>query len=51
MEGLIVALIIRQITLSGLSIVILNFMTLIYYDPDYSTEKGGAQVPQWIYFT
>ncbi|KAJ4000283.1 choline ethanolaminephosphotransferase [Lentinula boryana] len=41
----------NTITLSGLCIVILNFITLLYYDPSYVTEKGGAHVPQWIYFT
>jgi hypothetical protein len=41
-----------QITLSGLSIILLNFATLIYYDPTYLTEKGGATgPPNWVYFT
>ena len=41
-----------QITLSGLSIILLNFATLIYYDPTYLAEKGGATgPPNWIYFT
>jgi ethanolaminephosphotransferase len=38
-----------QITLSGLAIVLLNFATLVFYDP---TEKGGATgPPNWVYFT
>ncbi|KIK62271.1 hypothetical protein GYMLUDRAFT_42209 [Collybiopsis luxurians FD-317 M1] len=41
----------NTITLSGLCIVIINFITLLYYDPNYLTEKGGAYIPQWIYFT
>ncbi|KAJ8085164.1 hypothetical protein PM082_003949 [Marasmius tenuissimus] len=42
----------NTITLSGLSIVFLNFLTLLYYDPTYLTEKGGATgPPHWIYFT
>ena len=41
-----------QITLSGLSIILLNFATLIYYDPTYLAEKGGATgPPNWVYFT
>jgi hypothetical protein len=32
--------------------VLLNFATLLYYDPAYLTEKGGADgPPQWLYFT
>lgn len=34
--------------------VILNFATLLYYDPAYLTEKGDGVVngpPQWVYFT
>jgi len=42
----------NTITLSGLTIIIFNFFTMIYYDPAYLTEKGGATgPPQWIYFT
>ncbi|KAJ3853734.1 Choline/ethanolaminephosphotransferase [Lentinula lateritia] len=41
----------NTITLSGLCIVIVNFFTLLYYDPSYLTEKGGVYIPQWIYFT
>lgn len=42
----------RQITLSGLLIVVANFATMLYYDPHYLTEKDGATgPPQWIYFT
>jgi len=42
----------NTITLSGLSIVFINFFTLIYFDPLYLTEKDGvAGPPHWIYFT
>lgn len=41
----------NMITLSGLSIVIINFLTLLYYDPTYLAQKGGASVPQWVYYT
>ncbi|THH20505.1 hypothetical protein EW146_g856 [Bondarzewia mesenterica] len=42
----------NMITLCGLAIVIFNFATLIYYDPAYLAQKGGATgPPQWIYFT
>ncbi|KAH9486034.1 Cholinephosphotransferase 1 [Psilocybe cubensis] len=44
----------NTITLTGLSIIFLNFFTLIYYDPCYLTEKDGSPdqgPPQWIYFT
>ena len=41
-----------QITLSGLAFVLLNFATLLFYDPKYLTEKGGATgPPNWVYFT
>lgn len=41
-----------QITLSGFALVFINFLTLLYYDPDYLAEKGGAEgPPQWVYFT
>ncbi|KAJ3547758.1 hypothetical protein NM688_g5370 [Phlebia brevispora] len=40
------------ITMSGLCFVLFNFATLLYYDPAYLAEKGGASgPPQWIYFT
>ncbi|GJE98858.1 choline/ethanolaminephosphotransferase [Phanerochaete sordida] len=40
------------ITMSGLCMVLLNFATLLYYDPGYLTEREGAEgPPQWIYFT
>ncbi|KAK7695143.1 hypothetical protein QCA50_002333 [Cerrena zonata] len=40
------------ITLSGLCMVLINFATLVYYDPNYLAEKGGATgPPQWVYFT
>lgn len=32
--------------------VLINFATLVYYDPNYLAEKGGADgPPQWVYFT
>jgi ethanolaminephosphotransferase len=41
-----------QITLTGLAIVFLNFLTMLYYDPMYLTEKqGAAGPPHWVYFT
>ena len=41
-----------QITLLGLVIVLGNFTTLIYYDPNFLTEKEDAPgPPQWVYFT
>jgi len=40
------------ITLSGFTLVFINFLTLIYYDSEYLTEKDGAgSLPRWIYFT
>ncbi|KAI0299803.1 Choline/ethanolaminephosphotransferase [Russula brevipes] len=42
----------NMITLSGLAIVLLNFATLLYYDPTYLAEKGGGTgPPNWVYFT
>ncbi|KAH9854320.1 Choline/ethanolaminephosphotransferase [Lenzites betulinus] len=42
----------NTITLTGLSLVLANFATLLYYDPKFLTEKGGADgPPNWIYFT
>ncbi|KII93135.1 hypothetical protein PLICRDRAFT_99893 [Plicaturopsis crispa FD-325 SS-3] len=44
----------NTITLLGLSIVFVNFLTLLYYDPAYLTSKDGAskdEPPNWIYFT
>ncbi|KAF8899396.1 Choline/ethanolaminephosphotransferase [Infundibulicybe gibba] len=42
----------NTITLTGLTIVIFNFFTMLCYDPLYLTQKGGATgPPQWIYFT
>ncbi|KAF9449981.1 cholinephosphotransferase [Macrolepiota fuliginosa MF-IS2] len=46
----------NAITLTGLSIVFFNFLTLVYYDPLYLTEKdvGDSRPhgpPQWVYFT
>ncbi|PSR72058.1 hypothetical protein PHLCEN_2v12088 [Hermanssonia centrifuga] len=40
------------ITMCGLCMVLINFATLLYYDPTYLAEKGGATgPPRWIYFT
>ena len=42
----------HQITLTGLSLVLVNFATLVYYDPKFLCEKEGAEgPPHWIYFT
>ncbi|OJT04512.1 hypothetical protein TRAPUB_4782 [Trametes pubescens] len=42
----------KSITLTGLSLVLANFATLLYYDPKYLTEEEGAEgPPNWIYFT
>ncbi|KAG8219253.1 hypothetical protein J3R82DRAFT_92, partial [Butyriboletus roseoflavus] len=42
----------NTITLLGLLIVMLNFLSLLIYDPLYYTDKDGpAGLPQWIYFT
>ena len=41
-----------QITFSGLCLVGFNFLTMLYYDPQYLTMKEGGNVPpNWIYFT
>jgi ethanolaminephosphotransferase len=38
--------------LTGLCLVVANLATMVYYDPNYLTEKGGATgPPNWIYFT
>jgi ethanolaminephosphotransferase len=32
--------------------VLINFATMVYYDPKYLAYKGGAAgPPQWMYFT
>ncbi|TEB28151.1 cholinephosphotransferase [Coprinellus micaceus] len=42
----------NTITLTGLSIVIFNFATLLYYDPLYLTERDGyTDPPRWVYFS
>ncbi|QRV95129.1 CDP-alcohol phosphatidyltransferase [Ceratobasidium sp. AG-Ba] len=42
----------NTITFLGLCLVLSNFATLLYYDPTFLSEKGGAEgPPQWIYFT
>ncbi|PIL31284.1 hypothetical protein GSI_05982 [Ganoderma sinense ZZ0214-1] len=42
----------NTITLTGLSLVLVNFATLVYYDPKFLCEKEGAEgPPHWIYFT
>lgn len=41
-----------QITLTGLAIVLSNFATLLYYDPTYLAQTGGAAgPPNCVYFT
>lgn len=40
-----------QITLTGLSLVFINFLTMLYYDPYYYTAKHADGPPNWIYFT
>ncbi|CAK5265991.1 unnamed protein product, partial [Mycena citricolor] len=40
-----------QITLSGLSLVFINFATVLYFDPLYLTEKDGVYLPRWVYFS
>ncbi|KAJ7747213.1 hypothetical protein B0H14DRAFT_3117420 [Mycena olivaceomarginata] len=39
----------NTITLSGLSIVFLNFATLLWYDPTYLADKGGVVMPNWVF--
>ncbi|TBU42250.1 Choline/ethanolaminephosphotransferase [Dichomitus squalens] len=42
----------NTITLTGLSLVLINFATLIYYDPKFLCEKEGVNdPPHWVYFT
>ncbi|KAF8636169.1 hypothetical protein AX17_003741, partial [Amanita inopinata Kibby_2008] len=43
----------NTITLTGLFIVFINFLSLLYFDPEYLTQKRGAPTvpPQWLYFT
>ncbi|EJC98650.1 uncharacterized protein FOMMEDRAFT_113814 [Fomitiporia mediterranea MF3/22] len=41
----------NTITLTGLSLVFINFLMLLYYDPYYLTAKHGVDMPRWIYFT
>jgi len=42
----------NTITSCGFALVILNFVTMLYYDPGYLADIGGAPgPPQWIYFT
>ncbi|KAJ7638311.1 choline ethanolaminephosphotransferase [Roridomyces roridus] len=41
----------NTITLSGLCIVLFNFGTIFVYDPAYLAEKGGVDVPRWVYFS
>ncbi|KLO06071.1 hypothetical protein SCHPADRAFT_883163 [Schizopora paradoxa] len=37
----------NTITLTGLSLVFFNFLTMLYYDPLYE----GALIPSWVYFS
>ncbi|KAM6498880.1 Choline/ethanolaminephosphotransferase [Amanita muscaria] len=43
----------NTITLTGLLIVIVNFLTLLFYDAEYLTLQRGAPSPppNWLYFT
>ncbi|KAJ7508427.1 Choline/ethanolaminephosphotransferase [Mycena galericulata] len=41
----------NTITLSGLGIVFLNFVTVFLFDPAYLAEKGGVVIPRWVYFS
>ncbi|KZO96408.1 Choline/ethanolaminephosphotransferase [Calocera viscosa TUFC12733] len=42
----------NTITFLGLCIVFLNFAILLWYDPLYRSEAGGASgPPNWVYFT
>jgi len=42
----------NTITLTGLSLVFMNFLTMVYYDPQFLTPKQGAVgPPQWVYYT
>ncbi|KAL5536111.1 hypothetical protein ACEPAF_4216 [Sanghuangporus sanghuang] len=41
----------NTITFTGLSLVFINFLTLLYYDPYYLTSKRAAGPPNWLYFT
>ncbi|KAF8527387.1 Choline/ethanolaminephosphotransferase [Hysterangium stoloniferum] len=42
----------NTITLLGLGMVGINFLTMVYYDPQFLTEKGGAiGPPHWVYYT
>ncbi|KAH7105087.1 hypothetical protein BKA62DRAFT_691625 [Auriculariales sp. MPI-PUGE-AT-0066] len=42
----------NTITFIGLSTVFFNFCTLLYFDPAYLGENGGAVgPPNWVYFT
>ncbi|KZT42602.1 Choline/ethanolaminephosphotransferase [Sistotremastrum suecicum HHB10207 ss-3] len=41
----------NTITLSGLALVFLNFLTLLAYDPSYLCERGGVVLPSWVYYS
>ncbi|KAJ7729090.1 choline ethanolaminephosphotransferase [Mycena maculata] len=41
----------NTITLLGLCIVLVNFVTLLLHDPAYLAEKGGVFVPSWVYLS
>lgn len=42
----------NTITLTGLSIVFFNFLTLLYYDPLFLVERDGYdEPPRWVYFS
>lgn len=41
-----------KITFTGLSLVFINFFTMILFDPKYlTTKEGAAGPPQWIFYT
>ncbi|KAI0803223.1 Choline/ethanolaminephosphotransferase [Irpex lacteus] len=41
----------NTITMSGLAMVIINFATMLYFDPAYQGGDGPHGPPHWIYFT
>ncbi|KAI0095189.1 Choline/ethanolaminephosphotransferase [Irpex rosettiformis] len=41
----------NTITMSGLIMVIINFATLLYFDPVYQGGDGLYGPPHWVYFT
>lgn len=41
----------NTITLTGLCLVVSNVATMLYYDPAYLTQRGGVELPSWIYMS